>query len=255
MLILFHAFKREIAPLRRALGSARAWSVGGFAGFEADLKATPLFAVRTGPGPRNAALAAHATLKRLGRPGAVVVAGVAGGLQAGLQTGQIVLADRLVRAAPVGVPAQEYRLDGALVERVRQHLCRAEIRPVIGPVLTADHVIATAREKQLCAKRTGAVAVEMESAAVAAECAAQGLRCLCLRAILDRADEDVVGGHLLEPGGSVSARRLLGQLCRRPWVLTSLIALARHLRIAARALAPALLIALGALDAEAQNTP
>ena len=122
---------------------------------------TSLVAV-TGAGSRRAAAARAATV-RSGRErpdafSAVTVAGIAGGLTARVGPGDIVVADRVVRA------------DGSLVAEVASApilaaaLRRDGLRAVIGTVVAADRLVRTDRQRSELARRTGALAVDLESA-------------------------------------------------------------------------------------------
>src|SRR5258706_644925 len=58
-------------------------------------------------------------------------------------------------------------------------------------VFSTDRVAATAAEKRALFERTGARAVEMESAAVRAKAAEWGVKYDCIRVVSDTADEDM----------------------------------------------------------------
>ena len=109
-------------------------------------------------------------------PDAVVVAGVAGGVDASLRPGDVVLASevrdtrgRIVLRGAAPLAAQ---------------LRRMGMRVHVGPVLSRDHMVGGARERQELAA-TGALAVDMESAAIAR--ATIGVPTVVLRVIVDTA--------------------------------------------------------------------
>jgi adenosylhomocysteine nucleosidase len=60
---------------------------------------------------------------------------------------------------------------------------------VRGPIHTIDHVAVTAAEKRTLRNQTGAIAVDMESAAVEGKAAEWNVPYLCIRAVSDRAGD------------------------------------------------------------------
>lgn len=60
-----------------------------------------------------------------------------------------------------------------------------------GPILSIDRVAVTAAEKRALRKQTGAIAVEMESAAVAAKAREWGVPFRCIKVVSDTAREDM----------------------------------------------------------------
>jgi 4-hydroxy-3-methylbut-2-enyl diphosphate reductase len=111
---------------------------------------------RTGAGPVRAARAV-AALAAAGRPPAIAVAGVAGGLAPGMAPGTIVVADRVLAA------------DGTLTATLRSaaviagDLRRRGLPVVVGSVVSTPRVIHGA-ERRAALARLGAVAVDTETA-------------------------------------------------------------------------------------------
>jgi len=60
-----------------------------------------------------------------------------------------------------------------------------------GEIVSSDHVVVTAEEKGRLREKTGAIAVEMEAAAVKKIAADWEVPFYCVRAVSDRADEDM----------------------------------------------------------------
>lgn len=110
------------------------------------------------------------------RPGAVAVAGVAGGLDPTLRAGDVLVAtevrDDTGRTLLRGV--------GPLVAELR----RRGLRVRTGPILSTDRIVGGADARADLAA-TGALAVDMESAAVVRECV--GLPTAVVRVIVDTA--------------------------------------------------------------------
>jgi hypothetical protein len=113
---------------------------------------------------------------------------------------------------------------------------------VAAPVLTPE----ARRDLHL---RTGAVAVDMESAAAAQACAEAGLPFACLRAVSDDSQTPfppALAGAL--QGERVRVTRLACAVLCQPWLVRDLARLARQSRVAAEALAAGLLALLGGGD-------
>lgn len=115
------------------------------------------------------------------KPKGVVVVGYAGGLRPELRPGSLILADR------VGDAQGEVSLDQELVRRAAQALPGARV----GPLFT-DTRLTPKEEKALLAEV--ALAVDMETALLARELAAQGVPWLAARVILDAVEEGISGG-------------------------------------------------------------
>lgn len=106
---------------------------------------------------------------------AVVSTGWCGGLDPALAPAQVVVADRVLSIEPPGEFAA--RLPAGA--------------PARGSVITVNRIVQTAAEKQALARSTGAVAVEMEAAGVAAEAQRRSLAFYCVRAVSDVAGESL----------------------------------------------------------------
>jgi 4-hydroxy-3-methylbut-2-en-1-yl diphosphate reductase len=129
--------------------------------------------VRTGIGPRAARRSGAAMVDL--PTGAVAVAGVAGALQPGLEPGQVVVADRILRRD--GSCAAECVGAELLAERLRAR--GLDVR--IGSVVSVRSPASRSARRALSA--TGALVADMESAWLAA--AAGGRPLAVVRVVLD----------------------------------------------------------------------
>ena len=126
---------------------------------------------RIGMGPSRARRAA--SLTRRGPGGAVVIAGFCGALDPDLEPGDIVLASEL--RGPTGTTPCP---DPAILAG---HLRRGGFNVRVGPVASTQRLVV--RERRRALQRTGALAVDMESAWLAPDARAQPL--VTLRVVLD----------------------------------------------------------------------
>ncbi len=237
MILIFYAFAREIRPFRRRVSGRAPLAIAGLRGFRGRLGAAEVVCVATGLGPRRAIDCARRAMEALA-PDLVVATGVAGALVDEARPGNLVLADRLVfesdnRPLTITLPA-------AAVARFAVVLDAAGVPFTSGAVLTSARILGDGPAKRAARARTGAVAVDMESAAIAAEAAHRGLRFACLRAVLDCIDEEVVGAELAGPEGEVRPLAVAAFVLRNPGAMTGLARMMRALNRATASLAHAL---------------
>jgi adenosylhomocysteine nucleosidase len=169
------------------------------------LRDVPALVRCEGPGPARARAAAEALIAA----GAETLAsfGVAGALDPRLKPGDLVVATAAIDA------------DGT---RYAAELREFGIR---GAILTQAHPVASAEEKRRLFAETGALAVDMETAAVAAVACRAGRRFVAVRAICDAAARAL-------PSAAVAAMRKDGRtdvlaILVRPWDWWGLLRLAR----------------------------
>jgi adenosylhomocysteine nucleosidase len=174
--VLTAATRWEASPLCSVLGL----SASGRGMCSGRVGSRPVTLLKTGVG----AAAAAAALSRidLGRaaPGLIVSAGFAGALQGDLRSGDLV-AEQLT---PCPQAAQALGSAAVSVRRVVR----------FGRIQHSDSVLSEPRDKQECGRSTGALAVDMESAAIRAWAQEHGLPALALRVIFDEADRALPRG-------------------------------------------------------------
>lgn len=149
--------------------------------------------------------------------------GCAGGLAPALKAGDLAqpsaaLSDGASHKATACLPA-------AALER----LARRRIAIHHGAVATVDQAAATPLDKQALLRRTDAVCVDMESAAILETAAKRGIPAFVLRAILDTADMTLPPAALrrADEFGQLNGLALLADLARAPGQLGPLLRLIR----------------------------
>lgn len=184
----------------------------------------------SGMGPKAAFAAADALAQR-GAAG-LVSFGYVGALKPGLASGTLVVPDSVTTL----YGARE-TVDRAWFEALQAALAGA-VPMAAGPLLSTDRMITSAADKRQLHAATGALAVDMESAAVAAAARRHGLGFIAVRVVLDEATHAVPRAVTasLSADGRVQVGRLVGALVRRPGDIAALVALAGAARAADRTL-------------------
>jgi adenosylhomocysteine nucleosidase len=220
---LISAIAEETAILRVRLNAEAAETHAGVPFQPGRLEGASVVLVETGIGKVNAALVATVLAERF-EARAYLFTGVAGGLDPSLGVGDVVLAERLIQhdyGAIVGGRLEPYRpgalpfgarraplafsppdplldearaaLQGlALPEMPAEATGAAPRRPQLrlGTVLTGDQFLACEETRGRLFAEHGALAIEMEGAAVAQVAEAYGRRWLVVRAISDLAGRE-----------------------------------------------------------------
>ena len=162
---------------------------------------------------------------------ALITFGMAGGLDPALQPGSVVLPREVI--SPEG---KRYAACQSWRERVASAV--SPLRAVTeGNLLTSAYAIDTPAEKAAAFHRTGAVAVDMESAAVAEVAAQHNLPFIAARVIVDTAADRLPRAVVAASrAGRVQFGRLLAGMVLAPGEIAALVRLAQRYRIAMRSL-------------------
>jgi adenosylhomocysteine nucleosidase len=179
---------------------------------------------------RAAAAAAAQSLIDAG-VSALMTFGMAGGLDPALKPGSVVIPCELLAS-----DGARYVANPAWREQVAAAI--SPLRAVTeGNLLTSTHAIETPADKAAAFRATGAAAVDMESAAVAAIAAQHNLPFIAVRVIVDTAADMLPRAVVAaSKAGRVRLARLIGGLILAPREIGSLVRLAQRYRIAMRSL-------------------
>ena len=241
MILLFYAFAREIAPFKRRLRDRTPLALDGLHGFRAEVGGKELAVVGHGIGHRRATETARRAFDLI--PGAelVIGTGVVGALSSGLKPGDLVLADRVTDDSCRRSGCEQVTTVGdAQLRAIGRSLASAGLAYSTGAILTSHRVLATGAEKRRAKESTGAIAVDMETAAIAAEASVRGLPFVAIRAVLDEVDDEVVGAEMADEDGNVRPLAATSYLMRNPATMLKLPRMIRNLSRATAAIADAL---------------
>jgi adenosylhomocysteine nucleosidase len=175
----------------------------------------------TGIGKANAEKAAREFLKEH-TPSILFTCGFAGGLEPGLDVGDVVF------GMANGTGAQDESLHAKLIA--------AGAKPA--KIFCADRIASTVVEKKKLREETGADAAEMESGAVQSVCRESGIACVTVRVISDAATEDLPldFNEFLTPDKKLDMGQLMLSVAKKPWKMGALMELQRKTKLAAERL-------------------
>ncbi len=159
--------------------------------------------------------------------------GLAGGLDPRLAPGDIVVAHE-VRLPDGGSLAADAVWRAALLAQAAAN----GIAAVEGHLAGSDTIVATAQAKAALAARTGALAADMESHALASVANAAGVPFAAVRAVADPAQQSLphaVLGAVADDGG-IRALPVLARLALSPWQMPNVVRLHLNARAALAAL-------------------
>jgi len=199
----------------------------------------PCVLIETGIGAERAGRAAASAPAA----GCFMTAGCAGALAPWLKAGDLVAADRVVAFDADGRPGSALPAESdGLAAWAADHGARLQV----GPLAVSQEIVWSPAAKA-AAGALGTVAVDMESAAVAAVAAARGVPFIGLRVVLDEAEQDLgFTTEFVDPAtGEPHLGRAVATLAPRPWLWRRTLRLARQRRIAERRLAAFLASLLG----------
>ena len=229
---LLAPMKPELRPLVRALSLERPGR--GDTLWTGARGGVSVVATTTGIGPRAAARTTERVLDA-GDIRHVLVVGIAGGIGPTVAIGDLVVPELVV--------------DLSTGSRHRPATLGGEVPR--GTLATSDGLL-TDREAIARLEREGVIAIDMETAAVAAVCERRGCPWSVLRGISDRADDgstdDAIFG-MAGPDGAGEPAAVARFLLTQPWRIPQLVRLARGMRVAARRAASAAVRALESLGA------
>lgn len=221
----------ELRPLVRPL-ALRRQRAGDRDLYRGGIGCVEVVATRTGIGPAAGRRAAERVLDGAAIDHLVVV-GIAGGIGPTVAIGDLVVPEDVV--------------DLATGARYRPSALGPT--PLRGTLVTSDELLVD-REEIARLEGRGVVAIDMETAAIAAVCEARGIPWSVFRAISDRADDGSVDQAvfaLTRPDGSADLPAVARFLATRPQRIPQLMRLARGMRLATHAAAAAAVSAIAGM--------
>lgn len=204
--------------------------------------------VKTGVGQAAAARGAHLLIAGH-RPQWIVSAGLAGGLHPDVRRGDFLFAETIVAS-----DGSRFALGDALTSLAKTVTLPAgsrapqspPSRPAqvhIGGLLTVDRPIRLPHEKRALGERHQALAVDMESLAVATVCVQERTRFLSVRIVSDAVDDELpaeIEKLLDQKSAARRAGAAIGAILNRPGSLSDMLKLKEQALVASDQLAQVL---------------
>jgi len=199
----------ESGGLEDLLDDATTTRGHGFVVRQGKLRDRQVALIRSGAGRQAAARATEALIEGH-RPGLVLSAGFAGGLNSDLKRHDILMVDHVVDPA-----GEQFSIDLKVDPTSLSQVSGVHV----GRLLTVDNVIRLPDEKRSLGRRYNALAVDMETFAVAEVCRRRQVRLLAVRVINDTVDEELppdVERLLTQKTGPARLGAAAGAAWRRP---------------------------------------
>lgn len=195
------AMQVEIDTLAAALENREVEIAGGLTFIKGILDGMPVVLSVCGVGKVFAAMAAQAMILKYDVR-AIINTGVAGTLTDKLSIGDLAIAENVVQhdmdTSPIGDPVGlisglnlvRMPADGDLRARITAVLAEMEIRYVVGTIASGDQFVADSEKKTYIRDTFGAIACEMEGAAIGQVCTVNQIPFAVIRAISDGGNEE-----------------------------------------------------------------
>ncbi|MDI1230034.1 MAG: phosphorylase [Methylobacter sp.] len=154
--------------------------------------------------------------------------GCAAALSEALKPGDLVLADNLI-----GSDNAQIVLHSAWHSNTK-NLLSSTLKVHTGSLVESNTIVATTQDKKHLYAQTGAIALDMETVAIAKVARQNNLPFLAIRAIADPVSMDLPKAinHSLNNGGDIVLSKLLLYIARHPTELPGLIKLGLHFNAA-----------------------
>ena len=220
------AIKDEISGIKNQMQITDTLRLSTGNAFVGEWQGVPIVLVRSGMGRDRARRALVEVAERYDLK-EIISIGYAGALDPSLEVGDLVVADKIIEM-------DSSRSD----EDMKSYSLNKEILNTTGEIhrkilLTVDRVAATPQEKKKLREKYSAVAVDMETSALAEEAKARNLSFISVRAITDTADQELIDcSYLVEEDGEVSKLKAGWHVLTHPGDLKGMIELGQHAKIA-----------------------
>lgn len=204
MLAVIGAMDEEVALLRAEMKVAEAETHAGILVTKGEFKGTEIVLAQCGIGKVNAAICTQ-MLINLYNPDALVFSGVAGGLLPNMQVGDLIIASHLIqfdidltafgrRHGELPDSNRMIQSDPALIEKTADAFDDAfpggdGPSLMIGTVVSGDRFVEDSKTLRWLQREFGALATEMEGAAVGYTCQLNEVPFVVTRGLSDTANE------------------------------------------------------------------
>jgi adenosylhomocysteine nucleosidase len=229
-ILLIAAEAAELKPFEKHLINARKLNWPIDYAYEGIVEGRRMLLAANGAGPKLAAQAVEVASRAIkgaelssSRLEAIVSVGFCGAIKPGLRPAQVIIGTEVLD------PRDGSKYPCAAINATSEH--------ETGVVASLDRVI-THREEKAKLFASGAVAVDMESLAVAQAAKRAAVPFFCVKTVSDLADETfrIDFNQMRTPEGRIARGKIVLYVITHPWMLGELLRLRRRSQDAARAL-------------------
>ena len=222
------AMEKEVVALKEQMETVHTRIHAGMEFWEGTLEGCPVVVVRCGVGKVNAA-ACTQILADLFQVDGIVNTGIAGALDPRLEIGDFVISTDAMYSdftvaglglAPGQVPHMNvlaFPVDERLAACAEDACQALGLRWIRGRIATGDQFVSDHNQKERIIALTHGACVEMEGAAIAHTCYLNGIPCVIVRAISDKADDgagmDYPTFEVQAANASANLTRFMAQRC------------------------------------------
>jgi adenosylhomocysteine nucleosidase len=247
MIAILVAVKQELRPILRRANATHVVRQAHLDFYEGTLAGQPVALLALGVGKECARIAAEMTIKCY-RPDLIISAGFGGGLRDDVKDGDIVIGTEVLDLCADQGKEVRWRSAYKLARHSEFTVTDGGFRIYFGKILTADEMVLKAANKARLGKATGALAVDMETSAVAAVAAARDTDLLAIRCITDNEHEDLpreFNDFFIV--GQLQPSRIISACAQRPRLVADLARLGYRAKNSGQNLARFLETAVGRL--------
>jgi adenosylhomocysteine nucleosidase len=247
MIAILVAVRQELRPILRRADANHVVRQAHLDFHEGTLGGQPVALLALGIGKECARIAAEMTI-RCYRPDLIISAGFGGGLQDSVRDGDIVIGTEVLELHGDDGNQVRWQSTHQLSRHRDLNITDDGLRVHYGKILTVEEMILKSANKKRLGKATGALAVDMETSAVAAVAAAHDTDLMSIRCITDNDHEDLPREFndffIL---GQLQATRIISACAQRPKVVWDLARLGHRAKTSGANLARFLELAVGQL--------
>lgn len=192
MIAILVAVKQELRPILRRARASHVVRQEHLDFHEGTLAGQPVALLALGVGKECARIAAEMTI-RCYRPDLLISAGFGGALQNRVENGDVVIGTEILELTQDTGSDIRHRTAHRRAQPLDIDVVPSGYRIHYGKIITTDEMVLKSVTKDRIGKATGALAVDMETSAVAAVAAAHDTEFLAVRCISDNNHEDLPG--------------------------------------------------------------
>lgn len=220
MIAIFFALSQEIASLKSKVNILKKMRYAHATFYQSEFRGFPLTLVQTGVGRNVSDIIQH--LSKCFRIQLMVSSGFAGSINPAVDVGDLVIGKHVLYSSQEALEG-EVRVDSTLtcdasIADLAVRLCNNEVfKSHYGDILTVNKIIRQSSVKKHVGNETSAIAVDMESFAIAERAHAMGIPFVVARAISDGIDEDLeIHENMVTEGGNVNIPATARHLLNKP---------------------------------------